>query len=95
MMQKIGQHKRPWLMSELQTWLNPADASKLKRKTIKEMAAAYASGKTITQVSIAFGFKTSLAQKMLREYIPTQEEINGFKMKFAATKLRATKYRGL
>jgi hypothetical protein len=81
-------------MTDLQTWLNPAEASKLKRKTIKEMAAAYASGKTITQVSIDFGFKTSLAQKMLREYIPTQEEINGFKMKFAAKKLRAKRIKG-
>ena len=95
MMHRIGQHERLWLMTELQTWLKPVEASKLKRKTIKEMAAAYASSKTIAQVSIDFGFKTSLAQKMLREYIPTQEEINGFKMKFAAKKLRANKYRGL
>jgi hypothetical protein len=81
-------------MNDLQTWLNPTEARKLKRKTIKEMAAAYASGKTITQVSIDFGLKTSLAQKMLREYIPTQEEINGFKMKFAAKKLRAKRIKG-
>jgi hypothetical protein len=82
-------------MTDLQAWLNPADvAAKQRRKNIREMAAAYASGKSITQISADFGFVTATAQKMLRDFIPTQVDINNFKMQFAAKKLRAKRIKG-
>jgi hypothetical protein len=82
-------------MNDLQSWLNPVDvAAKQRRKNVREMAAAYASGKSITQISIDFGFVTTTAQKMLRDYIPSQVDINNFKMQFAAKKLRAKRIKG-
>ena len=82
-------------MSDLQAWLNPVDvAAKKRRKDVREMAAAYASGKSITQISQDFCYVTTTAQKMLRDYIPSQVDINNFKMKFAAKKLRAKRIKG-
>ncbi len=82
-------------MSELQSWLNPVDVeAKQRRKNMREMAAAYASGKSITQISVDFGFVTTTAQKMLSDYIPGQVDINNFKMQFAAKKLRAKRIKG-
>jgi hypothetical protein len=77
-------------MTDLQAWVSHVDvAAKHRRKNIREMAAAYVSGKSITQISIDFGYATTTAQKMLRDYIPSQVDINNFKMQFAAKKLRA------
>jgi hypothetical protein len=88
------QKRRP-KMTDLQLWLNPADVeAKQRRKNVREMAAAYASGKSITQISVDFGFVTTTAQKMLRDYIPSQVDINNFKMQFAAKKLRAKRIKG-
>jgi hypothetical protein len=82
-------------MADLQVWLNPVDlAAKQRRKNVREMAAAYASGKSITQISQDFGFVTTTAQKMLRDYIPSQVDINNFKMQYAAKKLRAKRIKG-
>jgi hypothetical protein len=82
-------------MTDLQVWLNPVDvAAKQRRKNVREMAAAYASGKSITQISVDFGYATTTAQKMLRDYIPGQVDINNFKMQFAAKKLRAKRIKG-
>ena len=82
-------------MNDLQIWLNPVDAeAKQRRKNVREMAAAYASGKSIAQISIDFGYVTTTAQKMLRDYIPSQVDINNFKMQFAAKKLRAKRING-
>jgi transposase len=83
-------------MSDLQMWLNPVDVdAKIRKQTVKSMAADLASGKSIAQVSTDFELALSTAQKMLRDYIPTTADINNFRMKFAAKKLRANKYRGL
>jgi hypothetical protein len=83
------------MMSDLQAWVSHVDvAAKQRRKNIREMAAAYASGKSITQISVDFGFVTTTAQKMLRDYIPSQIDINNFKMQFAAKKLRAKRIKG-
>ena len=82
-------------MTDLQVWLNPVDvAAKKRNRDVREMAAAYASGKSITQISQDFGYVTTTAQKMLRDYIPSQVDINNFKMKFAANKLRDKRLRG-
>jgi hypothetical protein len=96
MMQRIGLPQKPRLkMSDLQVWLNPVDvAAKQRRKNVREMAAAYVSGKSITQISIDFGYATTTAQKMLRDYIPSQVDMNNFRMKFAAKKLRAKRIKG-
>ena len=83
-------------MTDLQMWLNPVDVdAKIRKQTVKSMAADLASGKSIAQVSTDFELALSTAQKMLRDYIPTTADINNFRMKFAAKKLRANKYRGL
>ncbi len=82
-------------MNDLQAWLNPVDvAAKKRKRDVREMAAAYASGKSITQISQDFGYVTTTAQKMLRDYIPSQVDINNFKMQFAAKKLRDKRLRG-
>jgi hypothetical protein len=76
-------------------WLNPVDvAAKQRRKNVREMASAYASGKSITQISVDFGYATTTSQKMLRDYIPSQVDINNFKMQYAAKKLRAKRIKG-
>jgi hypothetical protein len=96
MMQRIERlQKLRQRMTDLQAWLNPADvAAKKRRKNVRDMAAAYASGKSITQISVDFGYATTTAQKMLSDYIPTQVDINNFKMQFAAKKLRAKRIKG-
>ena len=82
-------------MTDLQAWVSHVDvAAKHRRKNIREMAAAYASGKSITQISIDFGYATTTAQKMLSDYIPSQVDMNNFRMKFAAKKLRAKRIKG-
>ena len=82
-------------MNDLQAWLNPVDvAAKKRKRDVREMAAAYASGKSITQISQDFGYVTTTAQKMLRDYIPSQVDINNFKMQFASKKLRDKRLRG-
>jgi hypothetical protein len=82
-------------MNDLQIWVNHVDvAAKQRRKNIREMAAAYVSGKSITQISVDFGYATTTAQKMLSDYIPSQVDINNFKMQFAAKKLRAKRIKG-
>jgi hypothetical protein len=82
-------------MTDLQAWVSHVDvAAKHRRKNIREMAAAYVSGKSITQISIDFGYATTTAQKMLSDYIPSQVDINNFKMQFAAKKLRAKRLKG-
>jgi hypothetical protein len=95
-MQRIGLPLKLRLkMTDLQVWVNHVDvAAKQRRKNIREMAAAYASGKSITQISVDFGYATTTAQKMLSDYIPSQVDINNFKMKFAAEKLRAKRLKG-
>jgi hypothetical protein len=95
-MSKIGRPQKLRLkMNDLQIWVNHVDvAAKQRRKNVREMAAAYASGKSITQISVDFGFVTTTAQKMLRDYIPSQVDINNFKMQFAAKKLRAKRIKG-
>jgi transposase len=83
-------------MIDLQMWLNPVDVdAKIRKQTVKSMAADLASGKSITQIATEFDMPFSTAQKMLRDYIPTTADINNFRVKFAAKKLRANKYRGL
>ena len=72
-------------MTDLEKWLKPKDVS-------REMARAYASGKTVTQISVDFGYPTSTTSYMLRDYIPTKEDMAIFKMKFAAKQLRNKKY---
>ena len=72
-------------MTDLEKWLTPKDLT-------KEMAKAYASGKTVTQISMDFGYPTSTTSYMLRAYIPTKEDITKFKMKFAAKQIRNKKY---
>ena len=79
-------------MTDLEKWLKPKDVK--REMDIKEMAKAYASGKTVTQISIDFGYTTSTIRYVLRHYIPTIEEIAIFKMKFAAKQLRNKKYKG-
>ena len=64
-------------MTDLDKWLNPKDLA-------KEMASAYASGKSINQISIDFGYPTSTCKYMLKDYIPKKEDLIKFKMKFAA-----------
>jgi hypothetical protein len=82
-------------MSDLQAWLNPVDvAAKQRRKNVRDMAAAYARGKSTTQISQEFGFVTRTVQRMLSDYIPSQVDINNFKMQFAAKKLRAKRIKG-
>jgi transposase len=85
------------MMTDLQMWHESEGSvdDKIKKLTIKSMAADLASGKSITQIAIDFNMPFSTAQKMLRDYIPTTADINNFRMKFAAKKLRANKYRGL
>jgi 5,10-methylene-tetrahydrofolate dehydrogenase/methenyl tetrahydrofolate cyclohydrolase len=83
-------------MTDLQMSLNPVDVdAKIRKQTVKSMAADLASGKSITQIAIDFNMPFSTAQKMLRDYIPTQKDIDDFRMKFAIKKLRKNKYRGL
>jgi hypothetical protein len=82
-------------MTDLQVWLNPVDVeAKQRRKNVRDMAAAYVSGKSITQISADFGYATTTAQKMLSDYIPSQVDINNFKMQYAAKKLRAKRLKG-
>jgi hypothetical protein len=56
------------------------------------MAAAYAGGKTVTQISMDFGYPRSTTSHMLRDYIPTKEDVTKFKMKFAAKRIKNKKY---
>jgi hypothetical protein len=95
-MQRIGRLQKLRLkMTELQIFVNHVDvAAKQRRKNIRDMAAAYVSGKSITQISADFGYATTTAQKMLSDYIPSQVDINNFKMQFAAKKLRAKRIKG-
>jgi hypothetical protein len=72
-------------MTDLDKWLNPKDLT-------KEMASAYAGGKSINQISIDFGYPTSTCQYMLKDYIPKKEDIIKFKMKFAAKRIKNKKY---
>ena len=84
-------------MTDLQKWHESKGSvdAKIRALTIKSMAADLASGKSIAQIASEFDMPFSTAQKMLRDYIPTTADINNFRMKFAAKKLRANKYRGL
>ena len=72
-------------MRDLDKWLNPKDL-------VKQMAAAYASGKSIDQIAIDFGYPISTVRYMLRDYMATKEDVIKFKMKFAAKRIKNKKY---
>ena len=66
-------------MTDLEKWLKPKDVS-------REMARAYASGKTVTQISIDFGYPTSTTSYILLDYLSSDL------IRLAAKQLRNKKH---
>jgi hypothetical protein len=72
-------------MLDLKKWLEVKDHR-------VEMVKSYVEGKTIAEISVEFNRPTRCVQYHMGEYMPSQEDIDIFKRKFAAKKLKTKRY---
>jgi len=68
-------------MTDFAEWLKPEDVS-------KKMALAYLGGCSISQISESFNYPIFTVRYMLRDYMPTQEQVNEFKHKFVKKQIK-------
>ena len=72
-------------MLDLKKWLAVKD-----HKT--EMVKSFVDGKTIAEISVEFNRPINVVRYHMLEYMPSQEDIDIFKRKFAAKKLKTKRY---
>tara|TARA_R110002153_G_scaffold107391_2_gene247442 strand:- start:1207 stop:1434 length:228 start_codon:yes stop_codon:yes gene_type:complete len=53
-----------------------------------EMVKSYVSGKTIAEISIEFNRPVYVVRANMSDYMPNQDNIDSFKRRFAANKLK-------
>jgi hypothetical protein len=68
-------------MTDFAEWLKPEDVR-------KKMALAYLEGWTLQQISELFNYPIFTVRYMLRDYMPTQEQVNEFKHKFVKKQIK-------
>ena len=72
-------------MLDLKKWLAVKDHR-------VEMVKSYIAGKTIGEISTEFNRPITVVRYHMVEYMPSQEDIDIFKRKFAAKKLKTKRY---
>jgi len=72
-------------MLDLIKWLKREDHT-------PEMVKSYVGGKTIAEISVEFSRPVSVVRYNMLDYMPKQEDIDAFKRKFAAKKLKTKRY---
>jgi hypothetical protein len=56
------------------------------------MVKSFVDGKTIAEISVEFNRPITVVRYHMLEYMPSQEDIDIFKRKFAAKKLKTKRY---
>lgn len=72
-------------MTDLEKWLAVKDHK-------VEMVKSFVEGKTIAEISVEFNRPITVVRYHMLEYMPSQEDIDIFKRKFAAKKLKTKRY---
>mgnify|MGYP000854727762 CR=1 FL=1 len=73
------------MMLDLKKWLAIKDHR-------VEMAKLFADGKTIAEISTEFNRSIPCVRYAMLQYMPTQEDIDVFKRKFAAKRIKTKRY---
>ena len=72
-------------MLDLKKWLAVKDHR-------VEMVKSFVAGKTIAEISTEFNRPVNVVRYHMLEYMPNQDDIDVFKRKFAAKKLKAKRH---
>ena len=72
-------------MTDLEKWLAVKDHR-------VEMAKLFADGKTIAEISTKFNRSIPCVRYAMLQYMPSQEDIDAFKRKFAAKRIKTKRY---
>jgi len=57
-----------------------------------EMVKSYIEGKTVTEISVEFNRPVTCVRYHMSEYMPSLDDIDAYKRKFAAKKLKTKRY---
>jgi len=57
-----------------------------------EMVKSYIEGKTIAEISVEFNRPVTCVRYHMSEYMPSLDDIDAYKRKFAAKKLKTKRY---
>tara|TARA_R110000744_G_scaffold10350_1_gene32208 strand:- start:64 stop:288 length:225 start_codon:yes stop_codon:yes gene_type:complete len=72
-------------MTDLEKWLAVKDHR-------GEMAKLFADGKTIAEISTKFNRSIPCVRYAMLQYMPSQKDIDAFKRKFAAKRIKNQRY---
>jgi|GEM_PF-3445010 len=72
-------------MNDLEKWLAVKDHR-------VEMAKLFADGKTIAEISIEFNRPVTCVRYHMSDYMPSLDDIDAFKRKFAAKRIKTKRY---
>tara|TARA_R110002167_G_scaffold283022_1_gene488216 strand:- start:8968 stop:9192 length:225 start_codon:yes stop_codon:yes gene_type:complete len=72
-------------MLDLKKWLAVKDHR-------VEMVKSFVDGKTIAEISVEFNRPVTCVRYHMSEYMPSLDDIDAFKRKFAAKKLKTKRY---
>ena len=72
-------------MLDLKKWLAVKDHQ-------AEMVKSFIEGKTITEISVEFNRPATCVRYHMSDYMPSQDDIDAFKRKFANKKLKTKRY---
>mgnify|MGYP006137559841 FL=1 len=72
-------------MLDLKKWLAVKDHR-------VEMVKSYIEGKTVTEISVEFNRPVTCVRYHMSEYMPSLDDIDAYKRKFAAKKLKTKRY---